>query len=90
MRLAVGAGGPRRTETRAIARAVAFNRGPSAPHCPGASDEALETGYGIQVSVESPRESAYPLYENQEFLHTAASLVAIALERTRLAQRSAA
>ncbi len=42
------------------------------------------------LAVESPRESAYPLYENQEFLHTAASLVAIALERTRLAQRSAA
>jgi two-component system sensor histidine kinase KdpD len=41
------------------------------------------------LAVESPRESTSPLYENQEFLQTAASLIAIALERTQLAQRSA-
>jgi two-component system sensor histidine kinase KdpD len=37
------------------------------------------------LAVASPRQSAYPLYENHEFLQTAASLVAIALERTQLA-----
>lgn len=38
------------------------------------------------LAVASPTQTAYPLYDNQEFLQTAASLIAISLERIHLAQ----